>query len=398
VNGKDLKPYKIAVLGLHPVQYQASFYRALHNNKAIMETVYYLDDLSLHEYFCEEFSTNIKWDQPLMDGYRSIFLKNISWNKDSMLFGRINPGIITVLLRGRYDAVIITGYTTLTALIALLVAKLSGVKVLFRVEADLNNQSQGLKSVLKHLFLPTLFKLCNAVMFSCKKNRDYFCHFGVPDQKLFPILSSVENSSFQEKRKALLDKKRLRRKLGIPEEPVVVLYVGRLTERKRPHDLLAAFQNCLEVARDTVLVVVGDGPLRNSMEEQANKKYAGKVIFAGFKNLSQTPEYYAASDIFVLPSEYDPTPKVVNEAMNFSLPVIVSTGVGTANDLVQHDVNGFVFNKGDVETLGTYLLKLMADTKLRRSMGKAALDTVSDWSPEKNVEGVISALTYCSLR
>ena len=390
------RPYSLAVLALHPVQYHSAFYRALDACPDVKTVIYYMDDVGVTGYWCEELSTTIKWDLPLLNGHDYQFLRNFTWNKEKILVRRINPGIIPLIMAGRHDAVLVTGYDTITALIAIVLAKVTRKKILFRTEADLINPSTPIRRRIKKVLLPRLLNLADAVLYSCKRNRAYFKHYGVSDEKLFPILSSVDNEYFQERRKYYdeVGKYKIREKLCIPRDAVVILYVGRLTDRKRPYDILDAFKSLGDLKNPAVLVMVGDGPLRGRLEQQVDKSKTGNIIFAGFKNLSEIPQYYACADIFVLPSQYDPTPKVINEAMNFRLPVVVSNGVGTVHDLVQDNKNGLVFNVGDVDTLASKLKALICDEDMRVRLGQAALETVADWSPEQNVEGVVRALEY----
>ncbi len=119
------------------------------------------------------------------------------------------------------------------------------------------------------------------------------------------------------------------------------------------------------------------------------------ILFVGFKNTSEISTYYVISDIFVLPSMYDPTPKALNEALLFGLPVVVSDSVGTANDLVQHQVNGLIYPVGDVDKLAFEIDRLISDKELYSRLSKVAEDSVAGWSPCANVDGVVAALDFC---
>src|SRR5207244_3025893 len=101
---------------------------------------------------------------------------------------------------------------------------------------------------------------------------------------------------------------------------------------KRPLDVLAAFQ-ALEHRDRAALLYVGDGPLRGTIEARAAGMANVKVT--GFRNQTELPRAYAAADVLVLPSEFEPWGLVVNEALNFGLAVIASDRVGAAPDLVR---------------------------------------------------------------
>ena len=389
--------YKLALVVHHPVPYQVAFYRALQDDIRINETVLFLNQKATEANYQEEWRTAIKWDVPLLDGYNWKFLKNIGWSSSSPLFYFINPGLLFAIAFGKYDSVMITGYVHLSAYLAIFAAKLLGKKVILRAEADLGNKSTGLRRVLKYLFLGIILKTVDAVMYSCMRNRDYFRYYKVPEEKLFPILSSVDNEFYQKRRQELIPKRNeLRIALGISVNANVILNVARFTERKCPFDLLQAFAKLKkEGENENWLVFVGDGPQREQLEVMANDLGLKNILFVGFKNTSEISTYYVISDIFVLPSMYDPTPKALNEALLFGLPVVVSDSVGTANDLVQHQVNGLIYPVGDVDKLAFEIDRLISDKELYSRLSKVAEDSVAGWSPCANVDGVVAALDFC---
>ena len=391
-----MRDYAVAILAYHPMPYHVAFYRAVHADARLRETVLYLDRYGIDSRYDPEFKTEVKWDTPLLEGYRHRFVRNLTsgvYNGPAM---RINPGLIPEIAFGRYDAVLITGYDTFSAWFALLAAKLSGKKVILRAEADLTNPSQSLKRRLKEKFLASFLKLFPAIMYSCERNRRYFRHFGAIEEKLFPIPSAADNGQFLDLgRQAARRRSDLRRAHGIPEDAAVALFVGRLIDRKRPRDLFDAIERLHARCPGLWAVFVGDGPLRSGMETEARAAGLERMVFAGFKNLSEMAGYYFMADIFVMPSQYDPTPKAMNEAMICGLPVVVSSGVGTANDLVVHEVSGLVYEVGDVDALTAAIERLGANPVLRRQTAAAAVEAASKWSPEAGVEGLVAALDFC---
>ena len=102
-------------------------------------------------------------------------------------------------------------------------------------------------------------------------------------------------------------------------------------------------------------------------------------MFTGFVNQSELPALYAASDVFVLPSEDEPWGLAVNEAMCAGLPVVVSREVGCVPDLVRDGVNGYTPAAGDVDGLARALRRLIEDEDLRRRQGQASLARILQW-------------------
>ncbi|MBL6934960.1 MAG: glycosyltransferase family 4 protein [Alphaproteobacteria bacterium] len=391
-----MSAYRTAILSYHPMPYHVAFYRAVHEDSRVAATVLFLDRYGVDGTFDPEFSTKVAWDQNLLEGFDYKFLKNFSFDRTRPMVMRINPGLFPEIIFGGYDAVLVTGYDTPSSHFAIWAAKLSGKKVILRAEADLTNPSTPLRRRLKAFLLGRILKRCDALLYSCRRNRDYFLHYGAAEEKLFPVLSSVDMEGFRSFREANPDlRARMRAEMGIPDDGVVFLFCGRHIERKRPQDLLHAFARVSRAVPSSWVVSVGDGPLREAMMAEAENRGLRRALYPGFKNLSEIPAYYMMADVFVATSSYDPTPKALNEAMTFGLPGIVSKGVGTADDLIVHNQNGMVFETGDVAALAGAMERLAADTAQRQNMGQAARTSVESWSPQANAAGLVAALDYC---
>ena len=105
------------------------------------------------------------------------------------------------------------------------------------------------------------------------------------------------------------------------------------------------------------------------------------VHFSGFMNQTELPAYYAASDIFVLPSGAGETwGLVVNEAMAAGLPVIASDMVGCVPDLIRHGRNGYVFPAGDVGELARVLAELIGNPSLRKKFVEESFKIILNYT------------------
>jgi glycosyltransferase involved in cell wall biosynthesis len=124
----------------------------------------------------------------------------------------------------------------------------------------------------------------------------------------------------------------------------------------------------------------------------ATKLELNNVDFVGFVNQSRIPKYYAASDVFVLPSENETWGLAINEAMCAGLPIVASEEIGCVPDLVHNGVNGGTFVAKDVAGLANALRPILAEPDLRRRMGDASRDIVSRWSFTECRDGLRTAL------
>ena len=184
-----------------------------------------------------------------------------------------------------------------------------------------------------------------------EQNRRYFEHFGMPAKRLFPAPHCVDNAMFREGAAALRSRRRaIRAGLGIDDAAPVVLFCGKLIDKKQPLLLVEAFAR-VRHHRPCWLLLVGTGELEGAIRARATPGIPN-VLMPGFLNQTELPAAYAAADLLVLPSGLHETwGLVVNEAMNFGLPIVVSDKVGCAADLVRPGWNGFVVESGNVGAL-----------------------------------------------
>ena len=387
--------HKIAFLISHPTQYHSPLFRELAKNPAIDLTVYFCSKSGLEEHFDPGFGKVYKWDVPLLEGYKHVFLKNISPRPAFNFFGQIHPRIIKELKENKYDALISHGYTVLTYWLAFLGCWFTRTPLILKGESDLSRKTPVIKKFFKKIILKSLFQRAGAFLYSYNFNKEFFEFYGASEEKLFFCPSAVDNDFFGTKYKELKKQKgRIKKEAGIKNNNwPVVLFIGKFIPRKRPQDILEAARILADRTKFNLLFV-GDGPQSADLEDFVHRNNLKNVYFTGFKNQSELPKFYSITDVFVLPSEYDPSPKALNEALNFGLPVIVSDGVKTAPDIVLGGNCGFVYPVGDILKLAEKLEEILKNRDLRFALGRSALNVVSKWSFNEDVKGILKALEF----
>lgn len=131
--------------------------------------------------------------------------------------------------------------------------------------------------------------------------------------------------------------------------PLRYIYVGRLVDVKNIGLLIKEFNN-----NGKPLTVVGDGPLKADLKNAANPN----IVFTGFIKNEQLGEIYQTHDVFILPSLYEPWGLVVEEAIYWGLPVIVSDHVGCSIDMVQELNTGLIFRSNDIASLHAAVVEM----------------------------------------
>lgn len=185
------------------------------------------------------------------------------------------------------------------------------------------------------------------------------------------------------------ERTRLRRERGW-NSCFVITYVGRLAQEKSIEVLIRAAKEVGEAGESVVLAIAGSGPMETMLRDMASREGVHAEFF-GFLAGQKLSEFYAAGDVFVLPSESEPWGLVVNEAMEFALPVVVSDRIGCRH-LVADDENGFIVPYGDPTTLAGVLLKLARDDGLRARIGSSGRARIESETIERWVDAVIAAL------
>jgi glycosyltransferase involved in cell wall biosynthesis len=383
---------RIAALYSHPIQYFVPVFRELASRPGVDFTAYFCTDQGLTEAFDPDFGRAFKWDIPLLDGYRSHFLPNWTGQHRTDGFWRlVNPSVVARLARERYDALLIHGYEHATKLMAMLAAPLAGTAVMLRGDSNLLYPRRRVTALAKEALLKPLLRSTTACLYVGRNNRDYYRHYGVPDEKLFFTPYGVDNAFWQAQRRACAGARDgFRSRFGIGGDVPVVLCSGKLVHTKQPLFLLNAFSRVRRNA-SCALIYAGDGPLRAQVEQAVRTAGIRDVHITGFLNQTEMAAAYSAADICVLPSVIESWGLAINEAMNFALPVVVTDRVGCAPDLVRPGENGFIVAHDRAEALADALERLVSDGSQRAVFGRRSLEMVSAWSVAACADGIITA-------
>lgn len=377
---------RIIFLLSHPIQYFSPLFVEMAKQPDIDLLVLYCSDENVKGHIDKGFGVNVKWDIPLLEGYNYKFLKNNSWKPSIFkgFFGLINLEIFKALKNERGSFLVIHGWAYATNFLAVIAGKLSGLRLCLRAENPLNQEMLKPRLTLffrKIFFKYFWFKLFDYFFYIGSQNKKLYEYYGVKKDKLVFTPYAVDNDRFRAEYEKYKDKKaELRKELGLPVDKRIILTSGKYIPKKRPMDLLKAFH--LLKNENAALVFLGDGELRSEMKDYIKENDLKDVYLTGFKNQSEVGKYFAASDIFVLPSGAGETwGLVVNEAMNFHLPVILSDMAGCADDLADA---GARFICGNILELKNHL-----DNTLNQIISmKSSFSKVQNYSFKKIIENL----------
>jgi len=213
-----------------------------------------------------------------------------------------------------------------------------------------------------------LARITDALVAVSPEVRDELVAFGVaPASKFRVIRLGIELDERLSRDGAA--RAETRRVMGIGDQRFVVGWIGRMTAVKRTDVVLRSFRRLRDDGVDAVLCMVGDGPDRRWVEDLAGELGVMRdSLFPGYQE--DVGPFFAAFDVFVLPSGNEGTPVTAIEALASGCPV-VATRVGGVPDVVTDGEDGFLVEPGDVEELAARLAQLANDPDLRGRMGAA---------------------------
>jgi len=168
----------------------------------------------------------------------------------------------------------------------------------------------------------------------------------------------------------------VRGEMGLAEDDVLLLSVGRLVYQKGHEFLVRAMPGILGEHPSAKAVICGEGELRGALQAQiAELRLENSVFLTG--NRPDIHRFLNTADIFVLPSRWEGLPVALLEAMSVGLPV-VATHVEGVEEVVQNEAEGLLVPPGDPEALAAALIELIGRGEARRRMGGAARQRIEE--------------------
>jgi len=393
------RPVRFAAVVSHPIQHYAPMFRDLAAVPNLVVRVLYCCDWGVREYADRDFGTTLAWDVPLLDGYESEFLPTPR-RPAGISFREVdNPTVGERLAAFAPDVVWLHGYglRTLWRARSWCVRQPRVRTVLFGDSELLHHRSQ-VKRFLKRLVLRWYYRPIDGFITIGDNNEAYYRHYGVPDARLFRGSCPVDVSRF---RKAIEtappdSRRAMRRRFGLEDGAVVVLFSGKFISRKRPLDVVRAVAACRGGPGVPVqALLIGSGPEEAVVRAETGRLDAADVVrFSGFINQAEMPLVLQAGDIMAVPSDMDPHPLVVAEAMAAGNAIIASDRVGCVGptDAARPGVNALVYPCGSVPALAEAIRTLAGDTALRQRLASASLELVWTQDTSACVHGVLQAI------
>lgn len=386
---------RLGIFATHPIQYHVPLWRKLASMDDLDVRVYYASDLSLRGEVDPGFGRPVKWDVPLLEGYESRFLHNRSKNPgpENGFRGLNCPETGRIIREGGFDAILIHGYSHLFEWQVFRAAWRSHVPILLRGDCreGAGIRKGALLEMIRGTILRLLYRRIAVGLSVGKYMRRHFSRLGMPDERIVDCphcidseLAGSQRDQWQPRRKAL------REELGIGAEDIVLLFCGKFCTRKNPLLIPRALEQIDHKRFFPVFVDAGE--LTKELETSLDKVCPGRYAMPGFVNQSMLGKYYVLSDLMVLPSFKETWGLVVNEAMEYGLPCIVSDRVGCREDLVIPGETGYIIPSDDAEALAGVLAEIADDPEKLKPLSARSAEHIRNFSSDRAVEGIRKGL------
>jgi glycogen(starch) synthase len=280
----------------------------------------------------------------------------------------------------RFDIVCVHDW--LSSISGIMVKNETDVPVVFHVHSTEFGRSGGRGSeVVSHLELATAEATDRIITVSHAMREDLTRH-GWPKSKISVVWNGVDPERYDPKDCGEKDVKKLREKYGIKKDECMLFFLGRLTWVKGVRNLVQAMPLILEEYPKTKLVILGKGEQQRDVAETASRLGIGDKVICHFEFVPEEERilHYAASDICIFPSTYEPFGIVSLEAMSMAKPLVVGAHgvVGFREQVIASgpDQNGIHVNGGDPADIAWGVKQVLKDPERAKKWGENGRERV----------------------
>jgi len=357
------------------------------------ETLAKYDEIEFTVASCRKSEPDRQWDLSYLNdaSYNYLIIKDsilvkLPYQNRFVYIGGLS--LVKELLFGGYSTVIFKGGTRFLGPFYAFLSRLLGKKTILWEEDNLAGTT-FLKRLIKPLYINRFFfdeyiALGISVleflgtMIPADAHRIYYTYY------------TVNNDKFRQRHLKLKKRKNYVKKvLKFDKKDKIVLCIARFIDDKNLFTLIDAVEQLKSRNTRIKCLLIGNGLLETKLKKYIRQKgLENELIIVPFKQFKKLTYFYTIADVFVLPSKVEPWGLVVNEAMLFDLPVIVSDRVGCGGDLVREGHNGYVFRYNDAGMLAEKIGKVL---KCPEKFGCNSYEIIRDKNFEHVSKTIIAA-------
>lgn len=329
---------KVAIVTNIPTPYRKGFFEALASWPGLDLTVFY----------CAHNERGRSWGRQVGSGYKYRFLPGITLGTSFHL----NPTLVVELMREKFDVCIIGGYAYPSVAMAVLLSKVLNSKTVMWLDGPVGSKGKALKRLI--LSVPSHYIVTST------RAKESLVNYGVRPSSIDIVPLTVDVNLWKDARLRIP----FRREYFLQHK--IVLFCGRFVPAKNVGFVIELALRLRDI-KEIRFVLVGDGPLKNSVFQRIRELGLTNVVLLGFIPPEELPPIFASSEILILPSVREAWGAVVNEALASGIPAMVSRVAGAA-ELIDEGVTGYVIDPYDIESAERVLRTYLSSDALRQEM------------------------------
>lgn len=306
-------------------------------------------------------------------------------------------GLFSTVAKCSPDVLIGQGFARLTVA-ALFSRLIHGTPLVVSYQRTHHTQraAQWYRTAYRRLVL----RLVDVMCCNGRLSQEYSQWLGMPSDRILTGVNVADTSGLVRLRSAITAEDRQAIRSRLNASGTVFLFVGRLVELKGVRHLLEGFIALHRggAAPPATLVIVGDGPEHPLLTAMSEASGLGNVRFTGTVDHDNIAEYYAAADVFAIPTLEDNWSIVVPEAMSCGLPIMCSKYNGCWPELVRDGVNGFTFDPRNTQEVAARFSYFLHHNESIPLMGGASKQIVADHSPKRAARILLKACRMAASR
>jgi glycosyltransferase involved in cell wall biosynthesis len=288
-----------------------------------------------------------------------------------------NPKLI--YLNGYYDA----SYWAV-----IVYAKLKNIKIIIDSESTESSRERfWWKEMLKKIVIPRM----DGYLCLGTKATEYIIKLGVKKEKILSsrnigIANDKVSTLYQD---GLSERDSVKKYYNLPQFNFI--YAGRFSPIKNLSILVEAFAEVTKKYDNWGLILSGDGAEKENLKSLVSSNNIERIFFLPSCEWHEVPARYALADVAILPSLFEPFGFLVNEALVYGMPIIVSNRCGSAFDLIQEGENGYTFNPTKKAELVEKMCLMMNNTLAHKTMGNKGKLLVAPFHPDLICDDIMKA-------
>lgn len=333
-----------------------------------------INNVNFSVYYTEPSNKKIKWEEKNLN-LNEFDLNEVKWLRKYSII--LNTGLRNIVKNN--DLILISGYDQMSMILVSILCKINKKPYVIFFDGISTNRLLSKENFLKKLIKTFVIRNSFAAMANGEIGKRYLNEkFNYDINKIYNQFLSIDyNAILDLKKENIIHRTFLREKYKIDEKETVILYSGRLIEKKNILSLVKAIGKLKEYK--IKFVITGGGELEEEICLACEKENINFLITGFINNQKELFKHYFMADMLVLPSVDEPWGLVVNEAMVAGLPVVVSNICGCSLDLVVEEENGYTVDPLDISDIKNKI-ELVIKNNNNNLMGEKSTKIIEKWN------------------